>query len=55
MIDQRARNAKIWNDDLERACEAGQDLSTLGIAGRLMDSPKGYVPGVTGLLRAART
>lgn len=31
------------------ACERGDDLATLGIAGRRMASPKGYVPGVTGL------
>jgi len=31
------------------ACERGDDLSTLGFAGRSMPSPKGYVKGVTGL------
>ena len=31
------------------ACERGDDLSTLGFAGRRMPSPKGYVKGVTGL------
>ena len=32
-----------------RACERGDDLGALGFAGRLMQSPKGYVKGVTGL------
>ena len=31
------------------ACERGDDLTTLGFAGRRMQSPKGYVKGVTGL------
>lgn len=31
------------------ACERGEDLSSLGFAGRKMPSPKGYVKGVTGL------
>lgn len=31
------------------ACERGDELETLGVAGRKMASPKGYVPGVTGL------
>jgi len=31
------------------ACERGDDISTLGFAGRQMASPKGYVKGVTGL------
>ena len=31
------------------SCEAGEDLSQLGFAARKMKSPKGYVPGVTGL------
>ena len=31
------------------ACERGDDLETLGVAGRKMKSPAGYIKGVTGL------
>jgi ADP-ribose pyrophosphatase YjhB (NUDIX family) len=31
------------------ACERGEDLEKLGTGGKKMQSPKGYVPGVTGL------
>lgn len=35
--------------NLLAACERGDDLDSLGFAGRKMSSPKGYVKGVTGL------
>jgi len=31
------------------ACERGEDLGRVGFSARRMDSPRGYVPGVTGL------
>ena len=35
--------------NLLAACERGDDVEALGFAGRKMQSPKGYVKGVTGL------
>ena len=41
-------NAYIARHVLE-ACERGDDLDGLAIAGRKMPSPKGHIKGVTGL------